>query len=250
MIKAVIPTLGVSFVCLATALAQPVVPAPTQPVEDAITESVRRETFKIDLHRKLADAQATLKRGELHPAARLYDECLDLVKKIGTGVEADTKQVINGMVAVRMRLAEEAQRHGDFAEANTQVGRILKELPKHDKALAFKRDNDKLRLENEGRTPSKETIDKLPEVMNERVKTAILVQDGKLLYEAGKYAEAEAKLVAAIKLDSSNKAAFYYLDKVMDIQYAQQNRIRESWSKERMLEVSRAWNTPGSSSNT
>ena len=179
------------------------------------------------------DARVTrhvpLKRGELHPAARLYDECLDLVKKIGTGVEADTKQVINGMVAVRMRLAEEAQRHGDFAEANTQVGRILKELPKHDKALAFKRDNDKLRLENEGRMPSSETIAKLPEVMNERVKTAILDRLGQLLLGLRILAGLVEEFAVLNKQDPNNNGAFYYLDKVMEIRYAQENRLRESW---------------------
>jgi len=51
--------------------------------EDAIAESVRREAFRIDLHRKLAEAQNAEKRGENFAAARLYEEALALIKKIG-----------------------------------------------------------------------------------------------------------------------------------------------------------------------
>jgi beta-lactamase regulating signal transducer with metallopeptidase domain/type II secretory pathway component GspD/PulD (secretin) len=45
-------------------------------------------------------------------------------------------------------------------------------------------------------------------------KTANLVQDGKLLYEMGKFDEAGAKLKAAIALNPDNQAANYYLDLV------------------------------------
>jgi len=47
-----------------------------------------------------------------------------------------------------------------------------------------------------------------------------LVQDGKLLYEMGKLAEAEAKLTEALKLDPNNVAAFYYLNLIQQAQFA------------------------------
>jgi len=53
-----------------------------------------------------------------------------------------------------------------------------------------------------------------------RVKAGSLVQDGKLLYEMGKFDEAEIKLTAALALDAENAAAKYYLGLV---QTARQN---------------------------
>jgi hypothetical protein len=109
--------------------------------EDAIAESVRREAFRIDLHRKLAEAQNAEKRGENFAAARLYEEALALIKKIGPGVEQEHKQVVQGMTTVRLRLAEQAQRRSDFLEADAQAARILKEDPRNAAALAFRAEN-------------------------------------------------------------------------------------------------------------
>jgi beta-lactamase regulating signal transducer with metallopeptidase domain len=44
-----------------------------------------------------------------------------------------------------------------------------------------------------------------------KIEAGKLVQDGKLLYEIGKFDEAEAKLKAALAIDSENAAAKYYL---------------------------------------
>ena len=47
-----------------------------------------------------------------------------------------------------------------------------------------------------------------------KIEAAKLVQDGKLLYEMGKFDEAEAKLKAAIALNPDNQAAHYYTNLV------------------------------------
>ena len=73
--------------------------------DEAIRESVRRETFKIELTKKLAEAQAAQKRGDHFAAAKLRADCLGLVKKIGTGVEAEQREAISGMVVSRLQLA-------------------------------------------------------------------------------------------------------------------------------------------------
>ncbi len=57
-----------------------------------------------------------------------------------------------------------------------------------------------------------------------------LVRDGKLLYEAGRYVEAESKLREALQRDPSNRSAVAYLDLVMETQYQRSNMRRENKS--------------------
>src|SRR5437763_1758023 len=231
-------------VCLSVLIVTPTLAQVPPGADEAIAESVRREAWRIDLHRKLADAQAAEKRGENLAAARLYEEALTLVKKIGPGVEQEHKQVVLGMATVRLRLAEQAQRRADFAEADAQAARILKEDPRNAAALAFRADNDKLRVESQGRMPSEEALQQLPKAAADKVRANTLVQNGKILYEPGKYDAAEAQLNQATKIDSGNKAAYYYLDLIKDQRYRDQSAAREKWSKQMMLDVAKAWNDP------
>src|ERR1044071_2162538 len=79
----------------------------------ATEEGARRQAHKIELDRKLADAQAAEKKGAFVESAQLYTDCLDLVKKIGNGVETQHKQALDGFIATRLQLAEQAQRAED-----------------------------------------------------------------------------------------------------------------------------------------
>src|SRR5206468_255452 len=112
MIKAAIASVCLIAICASTAVAQ------TPELQSAIDEGIRREAYKLELHKKLADAQAAQKKGNNFEAARLYTDCVGLIKKIGVGVEAEQKQLVTGIVPVRLQLAEQAQRSGDFANAD------------------------------------------------------------------------------------------------------------------------------------
>src|SRR5439155_10169737 len=166
-------SVGLSVLIINPCLAQ----VPAGATDDAIAESVRREAWKIDLHRKLADAQAAEKRGENLAAARFYEEALTLVKKIGPGVEQEHKQVVLGMATVRLRLAEQAQRRSDFAEADAQAARILKEDPRNAAALAFRAQNEKLRVASEGRMPSEDALQELPRAAADKIRANTMVQN-------------------------------------------------------------------------
>jgi len=217
---------------------------PANAVDDAVTESVRREAFRIDLHRKLSDAQAAEKRGENVVAARLYSESINLIKKIGPGVENEYKQAVAGMATVRLRLAEQAQRRQDYAEADAQTALILKEDPHNQAALSFRAENAKFQADMRGKMPNDDALRQLPTALQDKVTASTYVQNGKVLYESGKYTEAEAQLVKAVKLDPGNKAAYYYLDLIKDQRYRDTSAARESWSKQMMLDVAKAWNDP------
>jgi len=240
MTRAALLWLSLSFLFAASSFPQ----NPVNAVDDAVAESVRREAFRIDLHRKLADAQAAEKRGDNLTASRLYSDAIALVKKIGPGVEPEYKQAVAGMSVVRLRLAEQAQRRQEFAEADAQVALILKEDPRNQAALAFRAENAKFARDMQGKMPSEEALRQLPAAAQDKVKANTLVQNGKLLYEAGKYTEAQAALGQAVKIDPGNKAAYYYLDLIKDQRYRDENAARESWSKQMMLDVAKAWNEP------
>src|SRR5688572_16828425 len=217
---------------------------PADAAQAAIRESLAREAAKIELRQKLADAQAAQAKADYYAAARLYDEAVLLAKRAQTGVELEHRQVLDGMTATRLVLAEQAQRRGEFDQADRHVAIVLKDDPKNEAALAFRAQNAKLLAEMAGRMPSQETIARIPDIQRERADAGTLVHDGKLLFEMGKLDAAEAKLQQAIAIDPGNAAAFRYLNILREQRHIQANARREEWSKQTLLQVDKAWNEP------
>src|SRR4029077_19563181 len=83
--------------------------------------------------------------------------------------------------------------------------------PKNQAALEFRRDNERLLAAQAGTIPSERELARIPGFRTNEIRIATMVQDGKLLYEAGKLDEAEAKLTAAYEEDPSSVAAYQYL---------------------------------------
>src|SRR4029077_2976372 len=104
---------------------------PRTDVQEAIAEGVRREAYTVELHQKLAEAQAAQKKGNNFDAAKLYTDCVELIKRIGPGVESEQKQFLACLDPVRLQLGEQAMRNGDFAAADLQAIQILKADPKN-----------------------------------------------------------------------------------------------------------------------
>ncbi|OQB91560.1 MAG: Type II secretion system protein D precursor [Verrucomicrobia bacterium ADurb.Bin118] len=207
----------------------------------AIVEAVRRQAATIDLRLKLEEAEGALARKDLPVAAKLYEEAYELVQKIGSGIDAEQEQTVKGLAGVRMTLAREAAKRGNYREADVQVTRVLKVSPKDPDALAFKRENDQDLKAQYLRLPNPETEEQLPGFKQERTDAAKLVQDGRLLLEHGKLIEAEAKLNEALELDPSNRAAAYYRDLVKDARQRRAAVRREADAKNAIVEVDEAW---------
>src|SRR5947209_3100561 len=233
MIKATVASLGLGFTLVA-AVAQ-------TPVDTAIDEGVRRESFKVELHKNLADAQLAEKKGDNFEAAKLYTDCVVLTKKIGSDVDQEQKAVVTGVVHVRLVLAEQAQRNGDYAGADVHARAILLADPKNELAIRFRGENEEAKRRMNGRMPDEATLAKLPEANAIKIQANTYAQNGKLLFEAGRLEDAETNLVHATALDPANKAAFYYLDLIRDQRHKQEMFAREDKSKQWMLEVDRAW---------
>jgi len=210
----------------------------------AADEAIHREAFKVELRRTLADAQALQARGDLVGASKLYEKSYDLIQRIGVQIDAERAETLKGMAETRLELARRAQSKGNLEEASKQVERVLRVDPKNTVAQEFKVKNDKLVEDRRGREPSKDIVERIPEIRNERVATSTLVQDARLLMEMGKLDEAEAKLQQAAKEDPENHGAFYYLTLLKERKYDQEARKREVNTKEKIVEVETAWNTP------
>jgi hypothetical protein len=67
------------------------------PADIAAEEAVRRQEQTILLRKKLVDAQATYKKGEIEKAIQLYEDAYAVLPKIGSGVEQEAQQVISGL---------------------------------------------------------------------------------------------------------------------------------------------------------
>ncbi len=236
---------ALTSLCLALALLCPSkVHAQKSDIDLATEEGARRQALKIELDRKLADAQAAEKKGAFLESAQIYTDCINLVKKITTGVDGQHKQALEGFIATRLQLAEQAQRIGDYAAADNQYARILKEDPKNERVIQLSKANKETLAAEAGRRPSDAAIAKMPDVHTNRVNAATLVQDGKLFFEAGQLNEAEGKLRQALKLDPSNRAASYYLELVLDQRSRNTNVRGEISRREQILAVEQAWLPP------
>jgi type II secretory pathway component GspD/PulD (secretin)/tetratricopeptide (TPR) repeat protein len=212
--------------------------------QTAVNEAVYRQANRVILLQKLAEARAAQSRHALPAAAKLYDECWELVQKTGTGVEAERDQTIAGLTTVRMELAREAQSHNQLEEAQAQVQDVLRVDPSNAAALDFKRGNEKLIVEQRGTVPSPEVVAQVPAAKEESIQARTLVQDGKLLYELGKNDEAEVKLRQALKENPRSQAALYYLSLVHEAKYTQALKEHGVSAQQNLSDVEQAWANP------
>ncbi|HLX95570.1 MAG TPA: tetratricopeptide repeat protein [Verrucomicrobiae bacterium] len=241
MTKAVSVPLGFIFI-LAGAL---MLPAQTNsPADMAVSEAVLRQANTVVLRQKLVQAQDAAAHNDLGLASKLYEDAYQLVQNIGSGIDAESAQTISGLVSVRLELAREAQRQGDYREADTQVNRVLKVDPQNPAALAFKKQNDRLIAALRGKVPDDATLQQVPTIAADKTDANTLVRDGKLLYEMGKFEDAEAKLQQALKLDPMNEGAYYYMTLVKQAVDAREERMHTTDNQTRIVEVTKAWESP------
>jgi len=76
--------------------------------------------------------------------------------------------------------------------------------------------------------------------------TASAIQNGKLLFENGKYDEAEAELKKALKADPGNYPAAYYSSLIKEKRDTDATMNRAIQTKERIAQVEKAWEMPTS----
>jgi len=240
MTKAVSVSLGLILMLAGAITAD----AQNSSTDVAINQAVLRQANTILLRQKLDAAKAEAVRGDLVGAAKSYDEAYTLTEQIGSGIDAETAQTVAGVASTRLQLAREAQSKGDLLEARTQVNRVLVVDPKNAAALTFKQQNEKLIASLRGKIPDEETLQQIPALAKDKTDAATLVQDGKLLYEMGKFEEADAKLREAMKLDPNNQAGYYYLNLIRQAVYKREESKHTLNTQERMVQVEQQWVKP------
>jgi type II secretory pathway component GspD/PulD (secretin)/tetratricopeptide (TPR) repeat protein len=223
-------------------------PAPAQDNSTAIAvnEAVLRQANTIVLRQKLAEARSASLAGETASAAKLYQEACELCQQIGSGIDAETAQAINGLAGNRLALARDAQGRGDLREAATQAQQVLRVDPNNAAALAFKKQNDQMTAALKGQIPSKDAMEQASQVAAQKTDAGTLVQDGRLLYEMGKLDDAEAKLNQALVLNPDNPAALYFLNLIQQARFIRESAIHTVDTQKRMSQVEKQWITPSS----
>lgn len=241
MIKSINKLLGVSLLIIASSG----IVSQAEPTDAAVKEAVMRQANTITLRNTLAEAQAAERAGDLEAAVKLYEKCLKLAESIGpNGIDSETAAVRKGLGNVRLQLAKEAQKYGDLRSADVHINRALAVNPNDSQAIAFKADNDRRLKEMEGLMPDKEYLERVPEWHREAVANSTKVQNAKLLYENGKYAEAQEILKQVLKDEPDNYAASYYLSLIKESHFANETLKREITTKGALLEVEEAWEAP------
>ncbi|RME95131.1 MAG: hypothetical protein D6766_04030, partial [Verrucomicrobia bacterium] len=237
-----------TFTCLsALSLLLAAAPAPAQTAIDqaAQEEAVRRQEKTILLRSTLQEAAAVRAKGDLAQAARLYERAWSLVQEIGDAtIQVEKAQTIAGFSEVYLALAKRSYNRAQYTDANIQVSRVLRVDPRNEEAQELKAKIAKAEKELAGKRPSKEVLAMVPEAEKQQVEINTLVQDGRLLYEMGKYEEARAKLKQAFEMDPMNEAADYYIRLIDEARYQIEARKRENWAKNKIYEVENAWNPP------
>lgn len=210
----------------------------------AVNQSVLNQANTIVLHRRLAEAQADVQRGDTLAAAKAYQEAVDLAQTIGPGVPAETIQAIAGLAATDLALARDAQSRGDLREAATRVQQVLRADPGNRDALAFQKQNNAMLDAMKGKMPDQETVDRVPQIQKDKIDAGTMVQDGRLLYEMGKFDDAEIRLEAALKLDPDNTAAIYYLELIKQAKISRAQSLHAVDTQARMDTVEKQWILP------
>jgi len=221
----------------------------TAPAQDnstaiAVNEAVLRQANTIVLRQKLAAARNAMQAGDMVTGAKLYQESCDLVEQIGSGIDLEAAQAVNGLATTRLALARDDESRGDLRDADTQVQQVLKVDPKNPDALAFKKQNDEMLAAMKGQIPSAATVEQGAQIAAQKTDAGTLVQDGKLLYEMGKLDDSEAKLNQALTLDPDNPAAYYYLNLIQQSRFARESALHTVDTQKRMTQVEKHWILP------
>jgi tetratricopeptide (TPR) repeat protein len=240
MIKAVSLSLGLLLLLDASTR----LPAQSNPTDVAVNEAVLRQARTVELRQKLIDAKKAADSGDLRVAAKYYQDANVLVTEIGSGIDLERGQTLDGLSKVWLTLARDAQRAGNYREADRAVKQVLNADPQNTEALAFKRQNDRLIDSLKGRIPDAETLDQIPAAIEQHQAAGTHVQNGRVFYEMGKLDQAEAELNEAQKLDPQNPAALQYLLLIKQARYANESIKHAVDTQNRITYVEKQWVHP------
>jgi len=213
------------------------------PGQVAEEEAIRRQEKTIVLRDALNSANQQQKQGDLGSAAKTYEQAWGLVEQLGSSVEAERTQTVQGFTSVYMELVVRSLKDGDYKEADARLKRVLAVDPTHTLAKRLKRENDERLEEMKGRTPSDKALESVGDKRKEMIEAGTHEHNGQLFFELGKLEEATAEFKEALKINPDSRAAHHYLAAIEERQYSRAAAKRELASKGRLVEVEVNWAT-------
>lgn len=204
----------------------------------AEAEAILRAEASILLNRKLSEASSSEARGDIEQALKEYNEALEYAQRIGEGVnQIDQSLAVSGVSRNAMIIANRAIAVRDFDQASSQINRVLKIDPTNAEAQALKPSVEASLESIRGKRPSAEVLSKLPAIREQKLQAQTLVQDARVLIDAGKLEEAQTILEEAQKLDPSSQAALYFLNIVREKMYSLQIQKNEAQFKTKINDI-------------
>lgn len=197
--------IGLLLVLRHSGLGQQDATNPQPATVDATNRATRLQVRIKELHSLVASAQQAQRRGDLVAASKIYEDALEKTKEIPNGSEKGI-ELLNDVITTRIQLAEQAQRRGDFPQADAQIMRLMAIAPEDPRVLAFRETNEILKAQAISVVPNGAGRSRA-----DLVKARTLVQKAKIQYESGKWDLAEKQLKEAAQLDPDYSPIHYYL---------------------------------------
>lgn len=144
----------------------------------------------------------------------------------------------------RLMLAEAAQQRHEYDEAGQVIDMALIILPKNAQLQNFKRFNEQAEAKFKNASPGTDVAARLKELEQRREQVVMLLRDGKFLWEARDYNQAEGKFNRVIKLDPRNDVAYNYLRLINRVRNDDAVMAREVNFRNMVQEVNDKWRPP------
>lgn len=144
----------------------------------------------------------------------------------------------------RLMLAEAAQQRHEYDEAGQIIDMALIILPKSAQLQNFKRFNEQAEAKFRNASPGTDVAARLKELEQRRQQVVMLLRDGKFLWEARDYNQAEGKFNRVIKLDPRNDVAYNYLRLINRVRNDDAVMAREVNFRNMVQEVNDKWRPP------
>ena len=204
----------------------------------AEAEAILREEISILLSQKLEEAKASESEGKIETALKQYNEALAYVDRLGGGVDpADKAQAAGGVVRNALLVANAYVSQGNYREAQATLNRVLKVDPKNASALALKPAVDQRLDALKGMIPSEEVQQKVIDHNKTKIAADTLIQDARVLIDAGLYDEASDALDAAKAIDPGNTNVLYFTNILRELQNIRKIQENETQFKEKISEI-------------
>ncbi len=114
--------------------------------------------------------------------------------------------------------------------------------------VVFEAKSNQVEAASAPKTPAEmkqeEANEKVLKLLQGKAEVAILVMEGKSLYEKNQRDEAESKFREVIKRDPANTNAFHYLNLIQEARYGDLAKKRDAEQRARLVEIEKAWEVP------